>query len=353
MKINLKRIYISVTIGTITGHVLFMLSDAGRGKRMKKFVLKRLGTGALVVLFSVLFNFVIIRLAPGDPTRLLAGKDNPNPELIAGLRARYGLDKPILTQFWIYIKQLMHGDFGYSYVSSSTVWDLIKTRIGPTLMVSLTGAILAVLIGTLLGVYAARKKGEKIDIFLCSISYLFDSTPSFWLGLMMILLFSSILKWFPTSGMYNLRANYTGFAHTADVLKHLFLPVTTLTLINIPYYFRIARSSVLQTMSEDFIMTLRATGMSERKIFNKYVMRNAIIPTITVFGITLAYIITGVAMIEIVFAWPGMGRLMLDSITKRDYPTLSGIYLLLSISVAVMMIVVDVVYAWVDPRIRY
>ncbi len=320
---------------------------------MKRYIIKRLGTGALVVLFSILFNFVIIRLAPGDPTRLLAGKDNPNPELIATLRAKYGLDKPLLVQFGMYIKQLAHGDLGYSYVSSSSVWELIETRIGPTLLLSLTGLILAVIIGTLLGVYAARKKGSKFDVFLCSISYLFDSTPSFWLGLMLILVFASTLKWFPTSGMYSLRANYKGIKHILDVGKHLFLPALTMTLLNIPYYFRIARSSVLQTMSEDFIMTLRATGMSESRIFNKYVMRNAIIPTITVFGISLAYVVTGVSMIEIVFAWPGMGRLMLDSITKRDYPTLSGIYLLLSCSVAIMMIVVDIVYAWVDPRIRY
>lgn len=319
---------------------------------MKRFILKRLFSGTIVVLFSVLFNFVIIRLAPGDPTRLLAGKDNPSPEMIAALQEKYGLNKPIMTQFWLYVKQLAHGDFGYSYVSTAKVWDLIKTRIGPTLLVAFTGAFIGLIIGTLLGIYAARKKGSKVDVFLCGISYVLDSTPSFWLGLMMILIFASILKWFPTYGMYSLRGNYTGFAKVLDLLRHLFLPVTTLVLLNIPYYFRIARSSVLQTMSEDFIMTLRATGMSERKIFNKYVMRNAIIPTITVFGITLAYMITGVSMIEIVFAWPGMGRLMLDSITKRDYPTLSAIYLMLSISVAVMTIVVDIVYAWIDPRIR-
>ena len=319
---------------------------------MKRFILKRLFSGTIVVLFSVLFNFVIIRLAPGDPTRLLAGKDNPSPEMIAALQEKYGLNKPIMTQFWMYVKQLAHGDFGYSYVSTAKVWDLIKTRISPTLLVAFTGAFIGLLIGTLLGIYAARKKGSKVDVFLCGISYVLDSTPSFWLGLMMILIFASILKWFPTYGMYSLRGNYTGFAKVLDLLRHLFLPVTTLVLLNIPYYFRIARSSVLQTMSEDFIMTLRATGMSERKIFNKYVMRNAIIPTITVFGITMAYMITGVSMIEIVFAWPGMGRLMLDSITKRDYPTLSAIYLMLSISVAVMTIVVDIVYAWIDPRIR-
>lgn len=320
---------------------------------MKKFVLKRIGTGSLVVLFSILFNFVIIRLAPGDPTLLLAGKDNPNPATIAALKEKFGLDKPIMEQFVIYIQQLMRGDLGYSYVSQRNVATLIGERVGPTLLLALTGAILGVLIGTLLGVYAARKKGSKADAFLCSISYVFDSTPGFWLGLMLILVFASTLHWLPTSGMYNLRMGYTGFMKVIDVAIHMILPVVCLTLANIPYYFRIARSSVLQTMSEDFIMTLRATGMPESRIFNKYVLRNAIIPTITVFGISMAYIVTGVAMIEIVFAWPGMGRLMLDAIGKRDYPTLSGIYLMLSISVAFFMILVDVIYAWVDPRIRY
>lgn len=319
---------------------------------MKKFLAKRLGSGTLAIMFSIVFNFIIIRLAPGDPATLLAGKDNPNPEMIAAIRARYGLDKSILEQLGVYINQLLHFDLGFSYTSNRSVWTMIAERLGPTFMIALTGTIIAAVIGTMIGVYAARKKGSFIDQAICSVSYLFDSTPSFWLGLMLILLFSSVLGLFPTSGMYSLRGNYTGMRYVLDVAKHTFLPVLTLILLNIPYYFRIARSSVLQVMSEDFIMTLRATGMPEKKIFNKYVLRNAIIPTITVFGINLAYMVTGVAMIEIVFAWPGMGRLMLDSITKRDYPVVSGIYLVLSISVAFGMILVDIVYALVDPRIR-
>ena len=319
---------------------------------MKKFLAKRLGSGTLAIMFSIVFNFIIIRLAPGDPATLLAGKDNPNPEMIAAIRARYGLDKSILEQLGVYINQLLHFDLGFSYTSPRSVWTMIAERLGPTFMIALTGTIIAAVIGTMIGVYAARKKGSFIDQAICSVSYLFDSTPSFWLGLMLILLFSSVLGLFPTSGMYSLRGNYTGMRYVLDVAKHTFLPVLTLILLNIPYYFRISRSSVLQVMSEDFIMTLRATGMPEKKIFKKYVLRNAIIPTITVFGINLAYMVTGVAMIEIVFAWPGMGRLMLDSITKRDYPVVSGIYLVLSISVAFGMILVDIVYALVDPRIR-
>ena len=318
---------------------------------MGKRILKKFFFSCVTIVFVVAFNFFLFRIMPGNVETIIA-RATTTEAVKQRLIEKAGLHRPILEQFWIYLKQLAHGDFGYSYVSTARVWDLIKTRIGPTLLIAFTGAMVATLIGTLLGIFAARKKGSKFDLFLCGISYFFDSTPSFWLGLMMILLFASILKWFPTYGMYSVRGNYTGIKKVLDVMKHMFLPVTTLVLIDIPYFFRIARSSVLQTMSEDFIMTLRATGMSEQKIFNKYVMRNAIIPTITVFGITMAYMITGVSMIEIVFAWPGMGRLMLDSIARRDYPTLSAIYLMLSISVAVMTIVVDIVYAWIDPRIR-
>lgn len=319
---------------------------------MRNFLMKRLGSGTLAVFCSIVFNFYIMRLAPGDPSTILAGRDNPNPEMIAMIRERYGLDKPIYEQLIMYLKQLLSGDLGYSFTNNRDVIDLIAERVVPTFMIALVGVLISVVIGTLIGVYAARKKGTAVDQFICGISYFFDSTPSFWLGLMLILLFASVLGIFPTSGMENLRAHYTGFKHVLDVIHHMFLPVLTLVLLNIPYYFRIARSSVLQVMSEDFIMTLRATGMSERRIFNKYVLRNSIIPTITVLGINLAYMITGVSMIEITFSWPGMGRLVLDSISKRDYPVVSGVYVLLSLSVALGMIAVDLIYALVDPRIR-
>jgi len=188
---------------------------------------------------------------------------------------------------------------------------------------------------------------------MCGVSYLFDSTPGFWLGLMLILIFASTLKILPTAGMVDLRAQNEGFAKVLDILKHLVLPLTTVTLIQIPYFFRIARASVIQTMSEDYITTFRAAGMKESKIFKRYIFKNSMLPTITVFGINLAYVISGVAIIEIVFAWPGMGRLMMTAISKRDYPLLMGIYLVLSVSIAVCMIVVDVIYAVIDPRIRY
>ena len=320
---------------------------------MKRYIGKRALSGLLVVLLSVCFNFTLIRLAPGDPIRIMAGTDNPNEEMIEALQQKYGLDKSIPEQFVMFLGNVAKGDLGYSYISDESVIKLIGEKIGPTLALSLTAVLLSVTIGTLIGIYAARKNGSKFDQFVCSISYVFDATPGFWLGLMMILIFASTLKWFPTSGMVNLRANYKGFAYFADVCRHLVLPITTMVLTQTPYYFRIARSSVLQVMSEDFITTFKATGMKESRIFNKYVLRNAILPTVTVLGMSLAFLLSGSVLIETVFAWPGMGRLMFSSISKRDYPVLTGIYLVTSVAICIAMILVDILYGFIDPRIRY
>lgn len=319
---------------------------------MKSYIGKRIATGILTIIFSFCITFFIIRYAPGNPMKVLAGTDNPNPELIEHLTIKYGLDKPIPVQFVNYVKNILKGDLGHSYMSNEPVTKLIKEKVFPTILLTLTSSILAVVVGTFLGVYAARKVGTIFDRVMCGLSYFIDATPGFWLGLIFILIFSSTLKILPTSGMYDLRIENQGFAHVLDVIKHMILPVSTLTIIQIPLYFRISRSSVLQTMSEDFIMTLRATGMRESQIFNKYVLRNAIIPTITMFSLSLAFTISGVALIEMVFAWPGMGRLIMDAIMKRDYPLLTGIYLTISISICIVMIITDIVYALVDPRIR-
>ncbi|WP_372663532.1 ABC transporter permease [Cohnella sp.] len=323
------------------------------GMTLGRYIGRRMLTGALTIIVAIILSFILIHLAPGDPVNILSGKDNPSPEMEAALRAKYGLDQPLLVQLFAYLKNLVQGDLGQSISNNRPVVDLIAERIGPTLLLSLTTAVLSLVIGTALGIYCARRAGSKLDAALNGVSYLFDSMPGFWLGMMLILIFASWLKLLPTAGMVDLRADYAGFAHYMDVLKHLILPGLTLTLLSTPYFFRIARSSVIQVMSEDFVTTLRATGMKENRIFNKYVFKNAILPTVTVFGITLAYIFTGVAIIEIVFSWPGMGSFMLKAIGSRDYPLLMGIYLFLSISVAVNMIVVDLVYAIIDPRIRY
>lgn len=320
---------------------------------MKKYIIKKFFTGILTIMFSFIITFFLIRSAPGNPIKFLAGKDNPNPELIKHLTIKYGLDKPIPVQFTKYIGNVIKGDFGYSYMSNEPVLKLIGEKVFATILLTLTATILAVIIGTFVGICSARNVGTGLDKFMCGVSYVFDAIPGFWLGLVLIIIFASTLKILPTSGMYDVRAEYTGMLYILDVGRHMILPVTTLFLIQTPLYFRIARSSVLQTMSEDFVLVLRATGMDDKKIFNKYILRNAIIPIVTAFSTSLAFMIGGVTLIEIVFAWPGMGRLIMDAIMKRDYPLLTGVYLMISISISMVMIITDIIYAIIDPRIRF
>ena len=320
---------------------------------MKKFILKRIYTAFIVVLVVVALNFFIIKLAPGDPVNIMAGFDNPNEEFKMAVRAKYNLDKPLITQFFTYIYRLVQGDLGESYYSSRPVTELLAERMGASLLLSGTSAVLAFIIGTVLGLTAGKKEDSMQDKVLSAGTYVANAMPSFWLGLMLIFVFASRLGWLPTQGMYSLRENYTGIARYIDLGKHLILPVTTLVLVQIPGYFRITRSSVIQVMADDYITTFRVTGMSEKRIYMKYVLKNAILPVVTLFGINVAYIVAGSTLVETVFSWQGIGILMYTAIAKRDYNVLMGTYLIIAVSVAFFMILVDVIYAKLDPRIHY
>lgn len=320
---------------------------------MGRFALRRFFSGLLTVFVVFALNFVIIHAAPGNPVKSIIGKETSNPELTQALMDKWGLNDPLTVQFSRQLGNTLRGDLGTSILYNRPVNEMILERLGATLLLGVVTAVLSLLIGTALGVVCARKEGSWLDRILSVITYALDSMPSFWLGLMLIILLSSKLGLLPTQGMENVRAGYTGLRHVLDVLYHLILPSLTLVLISIPGYFRIAKSSIQQVTSEDFIITLRATGMSEKKIFSKYIFRNAILPTVTLFGITLAFLVTGVSLIEIVFSWPGMGRLTMTAINQRDYPVLMGIYFVMSVSVALVMVLVDIAYAMLDPRIRY
>lgn len=323
------------------------------GTQVKRYILKKMITAFFIVLVVIVINFLIIKLAPGDPVRILAGADTVTEDMIEALTIEFGLDQPLHVQLWKYIVNLFHGDLGDSFAYSQPVTTLIAERFWNSLLLSGTSAILAVILGCWLGLYAGKNHGGLLDRCFSGVAYLFNSMPAFWLGMMGILLFASTLKWLPTQGMYNLRAGNTGLAHVGDVLVHMILPCASLIAIQIPSYFRITKTSVMQVMADDYIMTFRVTGMSEKKIFRKYILKNAILPVLTVFGINLAYVVSGSTLTEIVFSWPGIGSMMYRAIMMRDYNVLMGIYLILALSVAAMMIVVDLVYAWLDPRIRY
>jgi peptide/nickel transport system permease protein len=320
---------------------------------MGSYIGRQLLTIIPTLLLSVLINFMLLHAAPGDPARLYAGSDAATPEQIEAIRHDLGLDDSLPVQFLRYVKELATGNLGQSFAFRRPVLDLILDRLPATLLLTLTSAVIAVIGGTLLGSLAARKANSPTDVSLSLVSYTLFAIPSFWLGLLLILLFSSKLGWFPTSGMRTARADYTGLRDWLDVLKHMVLPTVTLILIQIPLYFRIARASVAQQQREDYVTTFRAAGMPPKRIFRRYALRNALLPTVTVFGLSLGFVVTGAALVEIVFAWPGIGRLALDAVYKRDYPLLLGIYLMLAVAVSIAILVTDVVYALLDPRIRF
>ncbi|MEZ4500834.1 MAG: ABC transporter permease [Thermomicrobiales bacterium] len=232
------------------------------------------------------------------------------------------------------------------------MFDLIMQRMPATLLLTFSAAVLACLLGAFLGAFGAQRAGKPIDSGLSVGAYALSAVPVFWLGMVLIVIFASRLGWLPTSGMRTARVNYTGWRDVLDVLEHMILPVTTLALVQVPIYYRITRASVLLQQGEEYVTTLRATGMPESRIFRRYALRNAILPTVTVFGLSLGFLFTGAALVEIVFAWPGIGRLTLDAVFRRDYPLLLGIYLMLAIAVSVAVLVTDIVYAFLDPRIR-
>ncbi|HWV23202.1 MAG TPA: ABC transporter permease [Thermomicrobiales bacterium] len=319
---------------------------------MGRYISRQLASIIPTILLSIVINFVLLHAAPGDPARVMAGKDNPTEEQIAAIRAELGLDRSLPVQFWSYVKELAHGNMGQSLSYKQPVFDLIMSRLPATLMITVTSALLAFAIGTLLGVAAAQRAGSAKDSVLSFGNYALFAMPGFWLGLILMVIFSSKLGWLPTAGMRNVRASYSGFRDVLDVLHHMVLPVVTLTLVQIPIYFRITRASVIEQRQEDYMTTFRATGMPPSRTFRRYALRNALLPTVTVFGLGFGFVFTGAALVEIVFAWPGIGRLTLDAVFRRDYPLLLGVYLMLAIAVSIAVMLTDIVYALLDPRIR-
>lgn len=319
---------------------------------MGRYIGRQMLTIIPTILLSVVINFALLHAAPGDPARIYAGRDMASEEQVAAMRAELGLDKPVPVQFVAYVEQLLRGNLGTSQAYRQPVLDLILDRMPATLLLTLTSAVIAFAIGILLGAWTARRAHSATDVGVSFVNYALFSVPSFWLGLIFIVVFASKLGWFPTSGMRTARADYTGLQDWLDVGHHLVLPMLTLILVQVPIFYRVTRASVAEQQSEAYMQTFRATGMPEGRIFRTYALRNAILPPVTVFGLNLGYVVTGAALVEIVFAWPGVGRLALDAVYKRDYPLLLGIYLILAVAVSVCILLTDVVYAWLDPRIR-
>ena len=298
------------------------------------------------MLIVAVLVFLMLRLTPSDPAAIIAG-DNANTEQVAEIRKRLGLDQPILTQFVIWIGKTLQGDFGESFFFKKQVTELILDRLEPTLSLAFFTIVLAVLIAVPLGVLAAYRHGGWIDRIVMGFSVLGFSVPVFVIGYALIYVFAIELNWLPVQGYQRLRQGIGGW------LQRLILPSLTLSVIFIALIARITRTSVLEVLNEDYIRTARAKGQTEGKVLVRHALANAAVPIVTVIGLGVALLIGGVVVTESVFTIPGLGRLTVDAVLARDYPTIQAVILLFSFVYVLINLAVDMTYTFFDPRIRY
>ncbi|MEM4969825.1 MAG: ABC transporter permease [Sulfolobales archaeon] len=320
---------------------------------LARLIIWRTLQAILVIFFIIVLNFIIISTAPGDPVQFVAGDIAiSSPDVVEYLRHRWGLDRPLYERLFIYLSNVLRGDLGYSYRYSEPVVDLILERLPVTLTLTVVSNLLAFSAGIVLGIYAARRMGRKADNLITTANMFLWSVPSFWLGIVLMMIFGVQLKLLPVSGLMDVRNPKEGFWLYLDIAYHSILPIATLTMITLPLYFKIVRDTVIQQASEDYVHTYRAIGFSEDEIYRRVIFRNSILPPITVFAIHMGFSVAGAALIENVFGWPGIGRLLLDSIRTRDYPVIMGIYLIVASSVVVANLITDLIYMRLDPRAR-
>jgi peptide/nickel transport system permease protein len=294
-----------------------------------------------------------VHAAPGDPVETIAGASGGmSPELMAQLRTQYGLDRSLPVQLGVYLDKVLHGDLGYSYFFNLPVSSLILERLPATLLLVLGAVVVAFLLGTGLGVLSARRPNGPLSQFITVLSMVGFAAPVFWTGVMLVLLFALVVPILPVAGMRAVDSSGGGIGDVIDVLHHLVLPVTTLGLVYLAQYSRLARSSMLDVLGADFIRTARAKGLAERVVLYKHALRNALLPVVTVLGLQFGNVLSGAILVETVFNWPGLGRLAFESVLRRDYPTILGLLLLSSIVVVVMNQLTDLCYRLIDPRIR-
>jgi peptide/nickel transport system permease protein len=334
-------------------------------------LLGKIGWAFFTILFVLILNFFLFRVLPGDPAR--AGIRDPRlkKEAVEAIRVRYGLDKPVIncfeslnpikfgsctvnpldTQFFIYVNNLLHGEMGISYHSNRPVADILVERLWNTILLIGAGQILAIIIGVVFGVFAAWKARTNIDYGALIISLVAWSLPTFWLGI--ILLFWGSNSGFPIGGMQTPgMSSQPFFARAGDVLRHMFLPTLTYTIVYMGEYMLIMRSSLLDVLSEDYILTAKAKGLSTFQVLKDHALKNAMLPLVTVIAINLGFTMAGAVQIESVFSWPGLGGAVYEAVNRRDFPVLQGAFLLIAVAVILANLIADLMYSYLDPRVQ-
>jgi peptide/nickel transport system permease protein len=313
---------------------------------MAAFLVRRILSVIPVLLVVAVLVFLMLRMVPGDPAVVLAG-DTATPEQILQIRERMGLERPIVVQFGIWMGNLLRGDFGESYFFRMQVADLILQRLEPTLAIGFAALLLAVIVAVPLGVVAAFRQGTWVDRVVMGMSVAGFSVPVFVLGYLLVYVFSIELEWLPVQG----------YARIADgigpFLERLVLPAVTLAIVYVALVARITRTSVLEVLNEDYIRTARAKGLTDREVLARHALRNAAVPILTIIGIGFAVLIGGAVVTESVFAIPGLGRLTVEAVLSRDFPVVQALILLFSVGYVLVNLLIDIGYAFLDPRIRY
>jgi peptide/nickel transport system permease protein len=320
------------------------------------YVARRVLAAVITITLILVLNFLLFRAMPGSPERILLGRmPGVSSEVLDAARARWGLDKPLFPdQFVSYVTSTLQGDLGFSYQARGRpVTDVLSQRLGPTLILFGLGEIVAIVVGLVLGAYSGWKRGGMVDYVGNAVSLVLYSMPYFLLGMGLLLVFATGLGWFPTFGMSTAGAHYDNLIDTlVDYGAHLALPLATVALGLIGQYSILMRSSVIDTLSEDYVTTARAMGFRDSRVLRRHALPNAMLPTVTLIAINLGYVVAGAITVEVVFSWPGLGTLTVEALTSRDYPVLQGVFLLLSVAVVFANLVADLLYGVLDPRVR-
>jgi peptide/nickel transport system permease protein len=325
----------------------------GRQVGLTRVVVRRLLLLVPLLAGIVVLGFTIVKLAPGDPVQVLVGDYPAPPEYVQQVRARFGLDQPAWVQLARYVTEVLRGNLGYSFFYNEPVTSVLAGRLGATLLLMSSAFTIAAVGGVLLGVACARRAGSFTDHALMVLGLVGYSLPVFWLGQLLLMGLSLGLGWFPTQGMHAIAFGLTPAQKAADLGHHLVLPAVTLATRYVALNLRLMRTSLLEVSAMEYLTTARAKGLAERVVIWKHGVRNALLPVVTVMGLNLGHLVAGAVLTETVFAWPGLGRLIFDSILHRDYPVMLGGLLVISVCVVIGNLLADLSYAVIDPRIRY
>ena len=319
---------------------------------MVRYTVRRLLQAVPLVFGASVVTWVLIHAAPGDPIVALAGEDG-DAGYYAMMRERFGLDRPLHEQLFVYLGRLVQGDLGFSYRQNRSAVGVILDQLPATLLLMVPALAIATVIGISVGTLAAARRNSTLDNSARTATLLGHAVPVFWLSQVLLLLFALRFDWFPVQGRSDARADYEGLRAVLDVAHHMVLPVVALVTVYVPPIMRVTRAAVIENLDEMYIRAARARGQSRRRVLIRHALPNAMLPIVTVIGSQIGFMFAGSVLVETVFAWPGLGRLLLSAILARDFAIITAMLLMLSVTIILMNLITDLVYSLLDPRVRH